>query len=172
MQHLKEAQCKLQEVQTALDFAQKVAQTSLNNKQHSPGLKPQSSPRKILRFSTPSQSEGCTIYPRTPYPLHNMTCVVDGPQLASTPVETELSSSSSLSAHLSPQRIDYSDTAEDAGLTQSDGSKSTKQKSGDQLGKSKEMLQQQKKEPPTSKRSLDSLSTLNQLENALSMLIV
>ena len=165
---MQEAQCKLREVQTALEFVQKITQTSLDNKQHSPGLKSQSSPRKVLRFSTPSQSEGCTIYPRTPYPLHNMTCVVDGPQLASTPVETELSSSSSLSVHLSPHKIDYSDTAEDTSITQSGGSSSTKRKSDDQLGKSKEILQQQKKESPTSH---DPFSTLNQLENALSMLI-
>ena len=162
MQCLQEAQCKLREVQTALEFVQKAAQTSLNNKHHLE-LKPQSSPRKVLRFSTPPQSEGCTIYPRTPHPLHNMTCVVDGPQLASTPVETTLSSSSSsLSVHLSPQKINYSDTVEDADITELGGSRSTTGKRCDQLGRNKEE-EQWKMVPHAS-----SNSTLDQLENALS----
>lgn len=109
---LQEAQLKLQEVQSVLDFIIHKTSHQTSLKEQSPEPSHTCTPKKVLRFSTPSQSERCTIYPRTPHPLHNMTCVVDGPRLASTPVKTKLASSS-LSVNVSPQKINYSDTEDD-----------------------------------------------------------
>ena len=77
---------------------------------HSPNRKPIHTPKKTLQFSSPSHFEGATIYPRTPHPLQNMTRVVDGPQLASTPVEM---SSNSRPMKLTPQMITFIDSEED-----------------------------------------------------------
>lgn len=164
MQLLQEAQCKLWEVQSTLEIVQKTTQNS--PEQQSLEFKPAQNPKKVLRFSTPSQSEGCTIYPRTPHPLHNMTCVVDGPQLASTPVKTKLSSS--LSMNLSPQRINYSDTEEGASSSAFKGSSADKKKTDSELGRKIspiEELKQCKEEDPTSKSNPN--STLDQLEDIL-----
>ena len=86
MQLLKEAQSKLRDVQSSLDYVLKTSRESPRCQQL--GQPSSSSSKKVLRFSSPTQAKRCTIYPRTPHPLHNMTCVVDGPQLASTPVKT------------------------------------------------------------------------------------
>lgn len=148
-QLLQEAQLKLQEVQSTLDFIVHKTSHQISFKQQSPEFKSSNNtctPKKVLRFSTPSQSEGCTIYPRTPHPLHNMTCVVDGPRLASTPVKTKLTSSSSL--NVSPQKINYSDTEDDLSAIPS--------------------MQQWQGENPANHKNPN--STLDQLEDALSML--
>lgn len=75
-----------------------------------------------------------------------MTCVVDGPRLASTPVKTKLTSSSSL--NVSPQKINYSDTEDDLSAIPS--------------------MQQWQGENPANHKNPN--STLDQLEDALSML--
>lgn len=146
-QLLQEAQLKLQEVQSTLDFIVHKTSHQISFKQQSPEFKSSHmcTPKKVLRFSTPSQSEGCTIYPRTPHPLHNMTCVVDGPRLASTPVKTKLTSSS---LNVSPQKINYSDTEDDLSSISS--------------------TQQWQGENPANQRNPN--STLDQLEDALSTL--
>ena len=102
MQLLKEAQSKLRDVQSSLDYVLKTSRESPRCKQL--GQPSSSSSKKVLRFSSPTQAKCCTIYPRTPHPLHNMTCVVDGPQLASTPVKTGPPSGPCLQLHYS----DYS----------------------------------------------------------------
>lgn len=81
-----------------------------------------------------------------------MTCVVDGPRLASTPVKTMKHTGSSLSMNLSPQQINYSET--------------------DNLSSIPSTQQCQGENPAVIPNLKDLNSTLDQLEDALSSTLV
>lgn len=153
---LQEAQSKLQEVQAVL----KDQKTCTKLPVQSPNVKPDETPKKILRFSSPSQSEACTIYPRTPHPLHNMTCVVDGPQLASTPVATE---SSSPPMNLSPHMINYSDSEDEQSSLEKECSH--KQPNSEEYRTVSPTVEKYGQQDHSNH---DNNSTLDQLEEALS----
>lgn len=156
---LQEAQCKLREVQSALDIVIKASKSSPRCKQWSLEHDKSSPKNKVLRFSSPSESKRCTIYPRTPYPLHNMTCVVDGPQLSSTPVKNRLNS-----IQLSPQKIDYSDSISNKEPPTETGN--DKDADSIEVNSNVSPIGELKQEEDP---SINPDSTLDQLENALSM---
>lgn len=159
---LQEAQNKLQEVRVILEDQKACTKLPVQ----SPNIKPAETPKKILRFSSPSQSEACTIYPRTPHPLHNMTCVVDGPQLASTPVCTE---SSSPLMNLSPHMINYSDSEEEESSLSNEHSH--KQPNGEEYKTVSPTMEKQSLQDQSNHDNKSTNSTLDQLEAALSMYI-
>ena len=154
---MQEAQSKLHEVQSSLEYV-------LKNSPGSTSGKLSLSPKKVLRFSSPSVGKSCTIYPRTPYPLHNLTCVVDGPQLASTPVKSRLSTTSP-QAQFSPQ-IDYRDsvTATTGAGERDKVSREPEESGATDISVIRELVQGEKGD------IMNPNSTLDQLENALSML--
>lgn len=158
---LQEAQSKLQEVQAVLGDQKTCKQLPIQ----SPNVKPAATPKKVLRFSSPSQSEACTIYPRTPHPLHNMTCVVDGPQLASTPVHIE---SSSPLMNLSPHMIQYSDS-EDEGSSLSNEHSHKWPNSEKYRTVTVSPTVEEHSLQDHSNHGMSTNSTLDQLEEALSM---
>ena len=186
MQLLKEAQSKLHEVQSSLDFVLKTSRESPRCKQPrvSPSSSSSSSSKKVLRFSSPTQAKRCTIYPRTPHPLYNMTCVVDGPQLASTPVKTGPGSSSSSSGGGGGSgpclKLNYSDssisatkeppaaTATEAGNKDRASASQQRESDGCNISPIGELMQQKKEVPAI----MDHNCTMDQLEDALGTIIL
>ena len=104
-----------------------------------------------------------------------MTCVVDGPQLASTPVKTRQATSSPC-LQFSPHKINYSEsiscsgdstTAAGAGVKSSRVSNGSDENDGcDEISLIGELVQGRKEDAPG---VMNPNSTLDQLEDALCM---